>query len=156
MAQKFLPVRPEDFDAEALKQAAEEGRLFITPSSCSISRTLKNNARQVLRYVAPLRTYTNPTYRSQYHNLWKTIVNHPNFFQRFTIQKGKNEGSMNKYFIMAIVDCLKNLGLYQNVNSLQLHRVLEKIDTRNTYYNSMGQYALECSESRILRELMKK
>lgn len=156
MAQKFQPVHPEDFDAEALKQAAEEGRLFITPSPRSILRTLQSNARQVLRYVAPLRTYAHPTYRPQYHTLWKAIVNHPNLFQRFTIQKGKNEGSMNKYLIMSIVDCLKNLGFYQDLNSLQLHRILEKIDTRNKYYNNMGQYVLEPSDSKILRELLKK
>ena len=156
MAHKIQPVRPEDFDAEALKQAAEEGRLFIVPSPRSLSITLKNNARQVLCYVAPLRMYTKSTYRAQHRDLWKAIVNHPDFFQRFTIQKGKNEGSMNKYFIMSIVDCLKNLGFYQEVTSLQLHRILEQTDTRNKYYNNMGQYALERSDVRILRELLEK
>lgn len=156
MAHKIQPVRPEDFDAEALKQAAEEGRLFIVPSPRSLSITLKNNARQVLLYVAPLRAHTNKTYYAHHRGLWKKIVNHPDFFGRFTIQKGKNEGSMNKYFIMSIVDCLKNLGFYQEVTSLQLHRILEQTDTRNKYYNNMGQYALERSDVRILRELLEK
>lgn len=72
------------------------------------------------------------------------------------IQKGKSAGSMNKYLIMLLVENLRGLGVYDCESTLQLHRRLENIMTRNKYYNSMFTYQISPQENAKIREIVNK
>ena len=148
------PVRPEDFDADALWKAAEEGRLFIIPMTRSLNEIREENAERVLTYVSSLRTHTADDYRVHIDNIWKELLLHEDFVQNFIMQRGKLAGDINKYFITAIVDCMQNLGVYTGGNTIFLHRILENTQTRNQFYNNMGVYALSYKQQKILQKIL--
>lgn len=155
MASIYKSVHPEDFDAAKLLKLAEEGRLFFTPIVRSTEKEQVANSLHILEYVGALRACADEPYKDNIDFIWQEIVKNDALQKRLSIQKGTNAGCMNKYFITAIVDVLSNIGVYRD-NTIQLHRIMENITTRNKYYNSMGLYVLSSNERQIIRELAKK
>lgn len=156
MASNLKPIRPQDFDADALLKAAKEGRLFIKTLPPNPKKVREENARHILQYVNSIRAYAAEPYSKSIDEIWNEIIQHPDLFKCFIIQRGADAGCMNKYTIMALVDLLRNLDVYTGASSIQLHRILEKITTRNKFYNNMGMYAFGMNSFHIIREIIAK
>ena len=68
---KLRKVRPEDFDAQALLAAAQEGRLYIK----EVKEDCKDNIEEEVRaYVNQIRTFATSEFRPYIDDIWGQIL----------------------------------------------------------------------------------
>ena len=65
-------VRPEDFDVETLMAAAREGRLYVDETEKTVSK--EQVKREVRAYVARIKVFVTPKFRSSIDELWEKIL----------------------------------------------------------------------------------
>lgn len=162
---KLKRVRIEDFDVEALRRAAREGRLFIahgegaSPTSCGTGDETAAARRE--RSVAEIHSYVDRiseySTTSHVHEIWERILSDDRlsplfFFTRYT----KNRGLVNWYRVTAVVCLLRDNGVYRNdITAVRLHQQLEGSNRRNNRYTGMGRYLLDHGQILIVRGIIK-
>lgn len=121
---KLLKVHPEDFDVKTLLAAAREGRLYIeeTDIEAARRRQLEHCQCEAMNYVSCIDEYVAPEWKPYIKELWTSILNDALFTPQLMLQKGRNQGQLNKYLITIIVDCLRAMRIYQCENLLELHK----------------------------------
>lgn len=86
--------------------------------------------------------------------LRRTILTHPQLNDKLTIEKGPNEGQLNRYRMMYLVTCLLEAGIYVGASALQLHHILEHTRKKDAIYRRQMKYAMERTQLRVLREII--
>jgi len=148
-------VRPEDFDAEKLMAAAQEGRLYIdeTDNATALAQQLMQCQREALVYVGTIEEFVVPEWMPHIKTLWTTLLVDPLFTPHLVLQKGKHQGMLNKYLVTSIVFHLQVLGVYRCSNLLELHKMLEGVNEKNSIYKNARSYSLSTTQKQRLREL---
>lgn len=134
-------ITPTYFDnnINKLRQAAQEGRLYIKVS-CQKSSNCQEN---ILQYVSRINHLASPKFVPIISKIWQQIVNHPEIGSTLFIQRGKNNGQINKYRITNLVVFLHGIGVYQDhLTPTQLHLSLEDTTCRNLFYTNHEKYGL--------------
>ena len=152
------PVLPEDFDVRRLRQLAREGRLYFNPKEPTETYKIEQRQALVLHYVEAINACVSPTEMPYITRIWKRIVSDPILNDRLFIQKGHNQGQLNRYRVMAIVTVLHEKNIYANgcFTLLQLHHRLEQTSQKDSIYTSRLNYALTRKQSRYLDSVMQK
>ncbi len=154
---QLLKVHPEDFDVKTLLAAAREGRLYIeeTDIEAARRRQLEHCQSEAMNYVSSIDEYVAPEWKPYIKELWTTILNDALFTPQLMLQKGRNQGQLNKYLITIIVDCLRAMRIYQCENLLELHKKMEGVDKKNSIYKSAGMYSLCWEQKQRFHDLVK-
>lgn len=154
---KLWRVRPEDFDVETMIAATREGKLYIdeTDNETAFARLLSQCQHEALAYVSVIEEFAAPEWRPYIKELWTTLLNDALFTPRLMIQKGRNQGQLNKYLLTNIVDCLRAMKIYQCETLLELHKKLEGVDKKNSIYKNAGMYCLCWEQKQRFYELVR-
>lgn len=158
MRVNFEQVRPEDYDAQELMALVREGKMYlkVEVEEASKEDLLAACRKEVLAYVSAIDDYATEMMRPYINKVWESIVRHKAFSRSLMMQKGRNRGHMNRYFITALVVWMSNRGVYQsNVSSLRLHLKLESVKKKTSIYTSALNYAPDMNQETILRQLLK-
>lgn len=159
-AKKFKKVSPEDFNVTKLRRLAQEGKLYFDANDTENELTDEDRLKIVLDYVKEIDMKTSPEFEPFVKEIWKKIVFTPCLNRNLFHVKGKNRGKLNRYTIMNLVELLYNKNVYYGSSLLELHRLLEHVDTRNVIYNSYANYSFSGEQRtcllRLLMEFQKK
>lgn len=158
MRVNFEQVRPEDYDVQELMALAREGKLYrkVEAEEVSTKELLAACQQEALTYVSAIDEYASDSMRPYINSVWESIVKHSAFSRSLMMQKGRNRGHMNRYFITALVVWMSNRGVYQsNVSSLRLHLKLESVKKKTSVYTSALNYAPDLQQETILKQLLK-
>ena len=158
MRVNFEQVCPEDFDAYELWALARKGKLYLKVEAEDASKEdlLAACRQEVLAYVSAIDDYATDMMRPYINKVWESIVKHQAFSRSLMMQKGRNRGHMNRYFITALVVWMSNRGVYQSgISSLRLHQKLEGVKKKTSIYTSALNYAPSTNQETILRQLLK-
>ena len=155
MRNTMKQVRPEDFDAQAMYDAAREGRLYVVVYEDEMDDAilLALRQREALEYVGAIDCFVAPAWQAHIHELWQAIVGDPLFTDDLLMKKGRKRGLLNYYFLTNIVFRLKEWKIYLCKNLIELHLKLEKSDEKTSVYKSSGAYPLNRKQQQRLREL---
>ena len=154
-------VTPDDFDINILRQAALEGRLFISQATDSqtIQSQRNEGINQILTYVSRIDTCVSPQYVSVITQLWNHILYSEElgglfFFQRYASSRGK----VNWFRVNAVVTTMLEMGVYrkQDFTAVQLHLLMEQTTRRTNHYTGMSRYLLARNEIMTLKGFLKK
>lgn len=131
------PVRPEDFDVEALLAAAREGRLYVDESKKEVSRDII--IREVRAYVGRIKVLVTKEFSSSIDDLWEQILSTEDFFQLLTPScKAKKCREFNKYSVMRIIGILREKGVYEYYNDSKYNALLEQTNKDTPYRKYLG------------------
>ena len=158
MKKSLKQVRPEDYDAQELMALAQEGKLYLKVETPEVSteELLTACQQEALAYVSAIDDFATDTMRPYINKVWVSIVKHSAFSRSLMMQKGRNSGHLNRYFITAIVIWMSNRGVYQSdVSSLKLHLKLESVKKKTSVYTSALNYAPDMNQETILKQLLK-
>lgn len=137
---KFVTVRPEDFDAQVLFDAAREGYDSVTikfPKPVD-----KDEVRKEVRaYISRIRCYVTQEFQATIDALWDSLLNNDvfvNFFMPGT--KAKKCKAFDKYHVVRVCGVLRELGVYKPYSDRKYDALLEQPGTDSPYrrYLSMG------------------
>lgn len=151
MKNNFIQVRPEDYTAEALMAAAQEGVLYIVKSDDEAA--LDRLRSEALDYVSAIDEFAAPEWQPHIKEVWQAILNDEAFASCLMMKKGQNKGRLNRYVVTNIVLHLQVLGVYSGDNLFVLHKEMEHVDQKNSIYKSIGKYSLTEKQRRRIREL---
>lgn len=144
----LLRVGIEQFDADTLREAARQGRLYLAPAEVSEEQ----RQADILRYVARIDSCAAPPYTESISRLWKAIIAHTAFADCWHIRRGKRKGQVNRSFVTNIVALLHDRGVYQAASTTHLHFLLEDVTQRNVVYTNIVQYRT----TRVQQDTIKK
>lgn len=151
---KIVPV--ETFDLNLLQQAFAEGRLFIMPAESSAEELREKRILAILDYVSRIDDCASSAYVPFITPLWRTVIDDPLLNANLFLQKGRNQGRVNRYRVLAIVTVLLEIGVYdQSHTLLELHHRLQNTTRKDSVYTSHLNYALIRSQRVHLRRLSK-
>lgn len=137
MKKSMKPVRPEDFDVEALLAAAREGRLYVDESKKEVSRDII--IREVRAYVGRIKVLVTKEFSSSIDDLWEQILSTEDFFQLLTPScKAKKCREFNKYSVMRIIGILREKGVYEYYNDSKYNALLEQTNKDTPYRKYLG------------------
>ena len=137
MKKSMKPVRPEDFDVEALLAAAREGRLYVDESKKEVSRDIV--IKEVRAYVGRIKVLVTKEFSSSIDDLWEQILSTEDFFQLLTPScKAKKCREFNKYSVMRIVGILREKGVYEYYNDCKYNALLEQTNKDTPYRKYLG------------------
>lgn len=149
--QNLRKVSIDRFDADMLREAARQGRLYLAaPAEVSEEQC----RTEVLRYVSRIHPCAAPPYAGRIGRLWQDIVAHPAFAGCWHIRRGKNMGQPNRSFVTAVADYLRLRGVYTATYTTQLHFLLEGVTRKNAVYNNMAQYPTSRAQRKAVGELL--
>lgn len=153
---KLKQVRPEDFDVELLMAAAREGRLFVDEPKSTVGK--EEVKREVRAYVARIRAFVTPKFRSSIDELWEHILACDDFIELLMPgSKTKKCRRFNKYNVMRIICVLRNHNVYECYSDRKFMALLEQTDKDCSYrcYLGMGleQNNLRIKIRQIIAEL---
>lgn len=153
----MCPILPEDIDVQWLRCLAREGRLYFDATEVNEKSLLKDRQRQVLNYVKVIASCASHAYEHYIDSIWKRIVCDERLNGQLFIKKGRNRGLLNRYRIMAIVEVLREQGVYDRdtYSLLTLHYRLEHVNKRTSTYTSYTNYAMGRNEITHLRKVVK-
>lgn len=150
----FKKVRPEDFNVKQLEKWCSEGKLFVYLEPENNTHMYR---REVLDYVERIKDFTTERWKEYVDNLWSAIVEEPCFQDCLMMKNGLQAGHMNKYLVTNLVCRLQNAGVYrQDVSMVSLHLRLERIEIKNKYYKSSGNYDINREAIVFLRKIMQR
>lgn len=153
----YCKVHPEDYDVEQLLAAAREGRLYIKINETDIEaarrRQLEHCQSEALNYVKAIDEYVAPEWQPYIKALWTTLLDDPLFTPQLVLQKGKQQGLLNRYLVTNIVFHLQVLSVYQCNSLIELHKKLEGVNEKNSIYKNARTYSLSPTQRQRLREL---
>lgn len=155
MEAKFKKVTSDDFDVDVLLKAYREGYLYF-----SVDKTTEDIKQDILFYVSKIAAYARPQYVGHYIDIWKDILDHPEFsICGFYIKKGNNKGLMNKRKVFAVVRRLNDAcGLYSTC-SLALAKALEGTMSKPSIYTSSssnGSYVLTWGQMQTVARIVER
>lgn len=152
-------VTPDDFDINILRQAALEGRLFISQEedARSAESQRKEGIRQILTYVSRIDSCASPQHASGISKLWNCILHSEELGDLFFYQRYRStRGEVNWYRVNVVICLLREMGVYrEEFTGVELHCRCERSAKRNAHYTGMGRYLLERSEIVTLKNLVK-
>ena len=130
-------VRPEDFDVELLMVAAREGRLFVDEAKSTVSK--EEVKREVRAYVARIRAFVTPKFRSSIDELWEQILACDDFIE-FLMPGGKSRKcrKFNKYNVMRIIGVLREKDVYEHYSDRKYAALLEQSNKDSSYRSYLG------------------
>lgn len=159
---KLIQVRPSDFNVTLLRQAMQEGRLFIVAPQTSPKEIREKGIHRILRYVSRIDDCASPEYRSRIHLLWDRLLRCPELGELFFFSRySHNRGQPNFYRANAVCFVLLEMGIYsREFTAVDLHLRLEQTEKRNGYYTGSSKYYPQHTEiakiKAILEELYAK
>ena len=153
----FIPV--SSFDIHALKQAFQEGRLYIRPNAEEKSEeTIREEGiHSILQYVSHIDECTSEKYLSNIRQLWEQILHSPELEDLFFLNRYKNtRGQPNWYRVNVVMAFLLEQNVYckNTYTAMELHMKMEQTDKRTKFYTGMGRYLLENKERSILKKML--
>ena len=154
---EFIPV--SSFDIHALKQAFQDGRLYIRPKAVEKSEeTIREEGiHSILQYVSHIDECTSEKYQSTIHQLWEQILHSPELEDLFFLNRYKNtRGQPNWYRVNVVMAFLLEQNVYckNTYTAMELHMKMEQTDKRTKFYTGMGRYLLENKERSILKKML--
>ena len=134
---KLTRVSPEDFDVEALMAAAREGRLYVDEKKKGVSKEEVKN--EVRAYVARIRVFVTPKFRSSIDELWEEILACDDFIEFLTPgDKSRKCREFNKYNVMRIIGVLREKDVYERYSDRKYAALLEQTDKDSSYRSYLG------------------
>lgn len=154
---EFIPV--SSFDIHALKQAFQEGRLYIKQTTEEKTETTirEEGIRSILQYVSHIDECVSEKYLSNIHQLWEQILHSPELEDLFFLNRYKNtRGQPNWYRVNVVMVFLLEQNVYcrDTYTAMELHMKMEQTDKRTKFYTGMGRYLLENKERSILKKML--
>lgn len=154
---EFIPV--SSFDIHALKQAFQEGRLYIKQTTEEKTETTirEEGIRSILQYVSHIDECVSEKYLSNIHQLWEQILHSPELEDLFFLNRYKNtRGQPNWYRVNVVMVFLLEQNVYcrDTYTAMELHMKMEQTDKRTKFYTGMGRYLLENEERSILKKML--
>ena len=154
---EFIPV--SSFDIHALKQAFQEGRLYILPKAEEKTETTirEEGIRSILQYVSHIDECVSEKYLSNIHQLWEQILHSSELEDLFFLNRYKNtRGQPNWYRVNVVMVFLLEQNVYcrDTYTAMELHMKMEQTDKRTKFYTGMGRYLLENKERSILKKML--
>ena len=154
---EFIPV--SSFDIHALKQAFQEGRLYIKQTTEEKTETTirEESIRSILQYVSHIDECVSEKYLSNIHQLWEQILHSPELEDLFFLNRYKNtRGQPNWYRVNVVMVFLLEQNVYcrDTYTAMELHMKMEQTDKRTKFYTGMGRYLLENKERSILKKML--
>lgn len=145
MKQNLSFQQVEAFDLNLLRQAFDEGRLFIVPRQESAQDLREKGIRTILDYVSRIDDYTSSGYRSRIRDIWSQMLHDDVLGDLFFYTRyARNRGEVNWYRVTVIVCLLREWQVYSNdVSASDLHCILEGTTKRNGRYTGMNRYLLD-------------
>lgn len=134
---KLKQVRPEDFDAELLMVVAQEGRLYVDETENTVSKELVK--REVRAYVARIKVFVTPKFRSSIDELWEQILACDDFIE-FLTPGGRSRKcrEFNKYNVMRIIGVLREKDVYERYSDRKFAALLEQTEKDCSYRSYLG------------------
>ena len=154
---EFIPV--SSFDIHALKQAFQDGRLYIRPKAVEKSEeTIREEGiHSILQYVSHIDECTSEKYLSNIRQLWEQILHSPELEDLFFLNRYKNtRGQPNWYRVNVVMVFLLEQNVYcrDTYTAMELHMKMQQTDKRTKFYTGMGRYLLENKERSILKKML--
>lgn len=149
----------DDFDVNILKQAALEGRLFISQTAVAhdIQSQRAEGINLILNYVSRIDSCASPQHASGISKLWNCILHSEELGDLFFYQRYRStRGEVNWYRVNVVICLLREMGVYrEEFTGVELHCRCERSAKRNAHYTGMSRYLLERSEIVTLKNLVK-
>ncbi len=154
---EFIPV--SSFDIHALKEAFQEGRLYIKQTTVIKSETTirEEGICSILQYVSHIDECVSEKYLSNIRQLWEQILHSPELEDLFFLNRYKNtRGQPNWYRVNVVMVFLLEQNVYcrDTYTAMELHMKMEQTDKRTKFYTGMGRYLLENKERSILKKML--
>lgn len=150
------PILPEDFDVRLLRSLAREGRLYFDANEPTDLIRQADRQQEVLGYVSAINEYASRAYVPYITSLWLAIIDDPVLNDNLFLQKGRHQGMVNRYRVLAIVTILLENGVYDRSHTLlELHHRLQHTTRKDSVYSSRLNYALSHTQCMHLRRLAK-
>ena len=152
MKQKFHPVDLATMNEKQVLELAKSRKLYFVKSPNKIPVYTTEPVSQLLEYVARISPYASSNFAPWIADLWNDIFRDPRVFPKFFLQKGKDAGEINRYRVLAYVNCLLTRGVYEQ-NLIDLYHQMEGSDCEERYYRGYSSYAPDKSEQTRLEQL---
>ena len=137
MAQKLKQVRPEDFNAEALMAAAQEGRLYVEEATPVVNR--EQVIESVRLYVGSIACFVTPKYSSKIKEIWDKILSIEDVVNALMpTSKAKLCKDFNKYYAVQIIGILREHGIYKHYSQRIFDKQLENTDRESPFRRYLG------------------
>ena len=145
MKQQVSYQQVEIFDLDTIRQAFEEGRLFIAPREESAEALREKGIRTILDYVSRIDDCTSSDYRTRIRDIWSQVLHDEVLGDLFFYTRyARNRGEVNWYRVTVMVCLLREWNVYSNQYSgSDLHCILEGTKKRNGRYTGMNRYLLD-------------
>ena len=161
MQQKKLqlkPISPEDFDVQALRRLAREGRLYYDSNEQLSEDNRAAQLDELCRYVSVIHACASPIYAPSIAHIWQAIAADERLSHSLLHVKGKKTGLFNRYRVMAIVSVMWENNIYDRnqFTLLDLHNLLERTNRRTSVYTSRLNYAPSFNDCRLIMQLCEK
>ena len=152
------PVSPEDFDVQALRRLAREGRLYYDPNEPLIEDKRAALLDELCRYVSVIHECASPIYAPSIAHIWQAIAADERLSHSLLHVKGKKTGRLNRYRVLAIVTVMWENNIYDRnrFTLLHLHNLLEHTNRKTSVYTSRLNYALSYNDCRLIMQLCEK
>ena len=135
---KLEQIRPEDFDVEKLLAAAREGRLYVDEGRRIVSK--EEVAKDVRAYVARIRDFVTPRFRSSVDELWDEIFDNIPLMEVLKPKpKARKCKAFDKYGVMRIVGVLREKGVYEQYSDPMFDALLEEEGKDSPYRRYLSQ-----------------
>lgn len=155
MKQEYRKVRIEDFDEAELRRLCKNGRLFVKKGGEQTSMERKQTRSDIMKYVSRTDECASETFSSRIHGIWRGIVYNERLYPTLLYKKGKKSGEMNPLRIMAIVDFLKEEGVYrQELRQTEMINRIEGASGNKYICKGLSSYCPNPEEIRIIRGII--
>ncbi len=153
----FQKVRIENFRVDELRQAAQEGRLFLQLPAVSEQEKQQQARVEILRYVSRIDHCATASYRKHIRTLWEEMLTHPVTSPLFFLHRYQScRGQPNYYRVNAIVFFLRECGVYQlTYTNAALHLLMEQATRCKNTYTGSSRYYPEHEVGKEIRKLLK-
>lgn len=156
MEQKISYQKVISFDINLVRQAFEEGCLYIAVQQVPEKDTHETGILSILEYVSRIDGCASPDYRLHIRDLWEAILRNQTISPLFFYTRySHNRGQVNWYRVTAMVCLLREWKVYRSEYSgSDLHCILEGTNRRNGRYTGMNRYLVENRFFGIIRQKM--
>lgn len=149
--------RVENFDIEALRQAFNEGRLYVQPRQENPEELRERGIHSILEYVSRIDDCTSSIYRTHIRAIWTALLTDETFSPLFFFSRyASNRGEVNWYRVNVLICLLREHDVYQSklYTGVSLHLRCERAARRNTHYTCMNRYLLEHHDMVIFKRIL--
>ena len=135
---KLRQVRPEDYTEEQILQLFREGKLYVDEPKSTVSK--EEVKREVRAYVARIRVFVTPKFRSSIDELWENIFQCDILVELLMPKpKARKCKTFDKYSVMRIICVLREKGVYEQRSDPQFDALLEGQGNDSPYRRYLGQ-----------------